>query len=111
MRVRIEKVHVCVVRKGNAGEFPDGGGKVDASTSSRLPTGARHVHPYCGRPKVFERLLEILNDFADWLGLRAHTASLCRVMDRPLRDFQVRNYRFLGRTSSARSTTRLLTTS
>ena len=29
--------------------------------------------PFRGRPEVFERLLEILNDFADWLGLRAHT--------------------------------------
>ena len=35
-----------------------------------------HVDPLSGRPKVFERLLEILNDFADWLGLRAHTLSL-----------------------------------
>jgi len=26
-----------------------------------------------GLPKALERLLEILNDLADWLGLRAHT--------------------------------------
>ena len=36
-------------------------------------SGARYVHPSCGGPKILERLLEILNDFADWLGLRAHT--------------------------------------
>lgn len=36
-------------------------------------SGASHVHPLSGRPKDFERLLEILNDFADWLGLCAHT--------------------------------------
>jgi hypothetical protein len=36
--------------------------------------GARHVDPSGGRPKVFERLLEILNDFADWLGLCAHAS-------------------------------------
>src|ERR1700738_4004053 len=27
---------------------------------------ALHVDPSCGRSKVSERLLEILNDFADW---------------------------------------------
>ena len=36
-------------------------------------SGARHVDPSRGGPKVFERLLELLNDFADGLGLRAHT--------------------------------------
>ena len=38
--------------------------------------GVRHVDPSCGRPKDFERLLEILNDFADWLGLRASVGAL-----------------------------------
>ena len=41
-------------------------------TAALIRSGARHVEPSGGRPKVFERLLEILNDFADWLGLRAH---------------------------------------
>src|SRR5271165_356463 len=36
-------------------------------------SGARHVHPSCGGPIGLERLLEIRNDLADWLGLRAHT--------------------------------------
>jgi hypothetical protein len=35
--------------------------------------GARHVDPSCGGPKALERLLEILDHFTDWLGLRAHT--------------------------------------
>src|SRR5208337_3929088 len=39
-------------------------------------SGARHVHPFCGRPKVLERLLEIRNDLADWLGLPAHKNGL-----------------------------------
>jgi hypothetical protein len=36
-------------------------------------SGARHVDPSGGGPKVFKGLLELLNDFADCLGLRAHT--------------------------------------
>jgi hypothetical protein len=36
-------------------------------------TGARHVDPSGEGPKVSERLLELLNDFADCLGLRVHT--------------------------------------
>jgi hypothetical protein len=35
-----------------------------------------HVDPSCGRPIASKRLLEILNDFADWLGLRAHPSAL-----------------------------------
>jgi hypothetical protein len=38
--------------------------------------GGRHVDPSRGGPKVFEGLLELLNDFADWLGLCAHTLPL-----------------------------------
>jgi hypothetical protein len=69
-----------ILALSSVGDFP-----IDAnrSVAEGLPelqvscsdgrSGARHVDPFCGRPKVFERLLEILNDFADWLGLRAHT--------------------------------------
>ena len=48
-----------------------GTAKVQVSGSDSR-SGARHVDPSGGGPKVFERLLEILYDFADWLGLLAH---------------------------------------
>jgi hypothetical protein len=46
--------------------------ELQASGSDRR-SGARHVDPSRGGPKVSERLLEILDDFADCLGLHVHT--------------------------------------
>jgi hypothetical protein len=46
------------------------------ASGSDSRSGARHVHPSCGGPKIFERLLEIRNDLADWLGLPAHKNGL-----------------------------------
>jgi hypothetical protein len=50
------------------------GPELQASSSDRR-SGACHVDPSGGRPIGSKRLFEILEQFADWLGLRAHTLS------------------------------------
>jgi hypothetical protein len=55
--------------------------KFQVSGSDRR-SGNRHVDPSRGGPKVFEGLLELLNDFADWLGLCAHTLPLFELCPR-----------------------------